>query len=225
MNSNRIDISNLNNQQPLVSFCLMTYNQEEFIEEALSAAFSQEYPNLEIIISDDCSKDRTQEKIKEIVSSYSGEYKIIVDNNSSNEGLASNFNKIASLANGEFIIIAAGDDISLPDRTEKSVKYMLNNPNCLIADFHVDFIDSKGVVTKCKNKLSDLQFNKNDLFNGEVRGVRGCSRIYRKMMFSVFDPLNQNCPTEDSPCVWRALILGNVAVLKEKNCFVSKTSS
>ena len=204
------------NEIPLVSFCMMTYNQENYIEEALSAALSQNYPNLEIIISDDCSKDKTQEKLKKIVSNYHGDHNVIIDNNSSNEGLASNFNKITSLANGEFIIIAAGDDISLPDRTTKSVNFMLAHPECYLADYHVDYIDETGKITASKEKNGDMSIDIEDLYNGSVRGVRGCSRVYRKKMFEIFGPLNLDCPTEDSPGVWRGILLGNIWVLKEK---------
>ena len=53
--------------QPLVSFILLGYNQEKFIREAISAAFSQIYSPLEIILSDDCSLvDDTFEIMKEM---------------------------------------------------------------------------------------------------------------------------------------------------------------
>lgn len=222
MNLSNKEMPYLKSKSPLVSFCMMTYNQEEYIEEALSAALSQNYPNLEIIISDDCSKDKTREIINKVANNYKGEHKVIIDNNHMNLGLASNFNKITSLASGEFIVIAAGDDISLPERTTKSVEFLVNNPDCYIADFHVNFIDANGSITTSKNKKSDLKLDKNDLFKGNIRGVRGCSRVYRKTIFSTFGPLNPDCPTEDSTGVWRALILGQVGILHEKTVLYRK---
>ena len=58
----------MNNSQclPLVSFCILTYNQEKFIEDAIKGALSQEYDNLEIIISDDGSTDRTYDIAKNL---------------------------------------------------------------------------------------------------------------------------------------------------------------
>lgn len=47
--------------QPLVTFALFAYNQEQYIREAVEGAFSQTYKPLEIILSDDCSRDRTFE--------------------------------------------------------------------------------------------------------------------------------------------------------------------
>ena len=51
--------------RPLVTFALFAYNQEEFIREAVEGAFAQTYEPLEIILSDDCSSDRTYEIIQE----------------------------------------------------------------------------------------------------------------------------------------------------------------
>jgi cellulose synthase/poly-beta-1,6-N-acetylglucosamine synthase-like glycosyltransferase len=46
--------------RPLISFCLLTYNQAPFIREAIEAALAQTYSPLEIIISDDFSNDNTK---------------------------------------------------------------------------------------------------------------------------------------------------------------------
>ena len=213
------------NEIPLVSFCLLTYNQEAYIEEALNALFLQNYPSLEIIISDDFSNDKTREKITRIVGNYNGEHTIRLNFNSQNQGLASNFNNAVSLAQGEFILVGAGDDISMPDRTIKSVNFMLDHPECYLADYHVDYIDEKGKITRSKEKNEDISFDIEDLFNGSVRGFRGCSRVYRKKMFEIFGPLNLDCPTEDSTSVWRGLILGKIWVLKDKKVLYRKHQS
>ena len=57
-------------RQPLVSFTILCYNQEAFIREAVEGAFSQTYSPLEIIISDDCSKDQTYEIVKQMADAY-----------------------------------------------------------------------------------------------------------------------------------------------------------
>ena len=46
---------------PRFSFLLISYNQENYIEEALQSAFDQDYPNRESVVCDDCSSDRTFE--------------------------------------------------------------------------------------------------------------------------------------------------------------------
>ena len=58
-----------NTDRPLVTFALFAYNQEQHIREAVDGAFSQTYEPLEIILSDDCSTDRTFEIMQEIETS------------------------------------------------------------------------------------------------------------------------------------------------------------
>ncbi|MCK5536618.1 MAG: glycosyltransferase, partial [Bacteroidales bacterium] len=62
-------------KKPLISFTLFAYNQEKYIQEAVEGALSQTYSPLEIVISDDCSTDRTFEIIKELTEDYSGPHK------------------------------------------------------------------------------------------------------------------------------------------------------
>ena len=57
-------------ERPLVTFALFAYNQERYIREAVEGAFAQTYEPLEIILSDDCSTDRTFEIMQEMVANY-----------------------------------------------------------------------------------------------------------------------------------------------------------
>jgi len=50
---------------PKVTIMIATYNQERFIGEAIESAMAQDYPNLEIVVCDDCSTDRTYEIAKQ----------------------------------------------------------------------------------------------------------------------------------------------------------------
>ena len=61
---------NMNTIRPLVTFGLISYKQEKFIEEAIKSALSQDYSPLEIVISDDCSLDNTFSIIEKVVSEY-----------------------------------------------------------------------------------------------------------------------------------------------------------
>ena len=56
--------------KPLLTFALAALNQERFIREAVEAAFAQTYSPLEIILSDDCSDDRTFDIIREMAAAY-----------------------------------------------------------------------------------------------------------------------------------------------------------
>lgn len=59
-------------QIPNVTFVMLCYNQEQYVEAAIRGALAQDYLNLDIIISDDNSPDRTFEVAKQIASNYEG---------------------------------------------------------------------------------------------------------------------------------------------------------
>ena len=107
---------------PLVSFCLTCYNQRQYIDEAVKAALAQTYSPLEIVISDDSSKDGTWERIQELCQAYDGPHRLILNHNEQNIGIVGNCQKMFSLAHGELFVKADGDDISLPHRVEAIVR-------------------------------------------------------------------------------------------------------
>ena len=78
---------------PLVTFLLIAYNQEKYIEDACLAALSQKYNFMEIIFSDDCSTDNTYKIMEGIVRRYTGPHKIILNRNDVNLGLIKHINK------------------------------------------------------------------------------------------------------------------------------------
>ncbi|MGH9784801.1 MAG: glycosyltransferase family 2 protein, partial [Terriglobia bacterium] len=107
---------------PLVSFILLTYNQQKFVEEAVRSALLQTYQPLEIIVSDDASTDRTFEIARTLIDEYRGPHFVTGCVNARNLGTNGHLNIAVRKAKGEFIVVAAGDDVSLPGRVEKLVR-------------------------------------------------------------------------------------------------------
>ena len=108
-------------ERPLVTFALFAYNQEKYIREAIEGAFAQTYEPLEIILSDDCSTDQTFEIMQEMAAGYRGPHRIRVEQTPTNLGGETFGLRVSSLleqVNGEFIVLAAGDDISEANRTD-----------------------------------------------------------------------------------------------------------
>jgi glycosyltransferase involved in cell wall biosynthesis len=104
--------------KPLMTFMVCGYNQEKFIREAVEAAFAQTYSPLQIILSDDCSTDRTFEIMRELANAYRGQHQVVLNRNATNVGLAGHYNRMVLLARGQLLVGAAGDDISFPNRVE-----------------------------------------------------------------------------------------------------------
>ncbi|MEI7947344.1 MAG: glycosyltransferase family A protein, partial [bacterium] len=156
-------------EHPLISFCLFTYNQEPFIREAVEGALAQTYSPLEIILSDDCSTDRTFDNMQQMLADYKGPHKIILNRNDVNLGLAAHVNKVFSLAKGELFIMAAGDDVSLPQRTERivtewilhdKIPSVISSSHCLIEQtgrkIKNVILGSAGLITVNEESLFSL---------------------------------------------------------------------
>ncbi len=104
--------------KPLVSFIVVCFNQQDYIREAVEGALAQTYSPLEIIISDDCSTDRSYEIIEQMVATYRGPHTVRCARTPKNCGIGGSINQAMQMARGEFIVGAAGDDVSYPERTE-----------------------------------------------------------------------------------------------------------
>src|ERR1700743_1857825 len=102
----------------LVSIALCTYNGAAYIEEQLDTLVNQSYPNCEIIVVDDCSKDNTVK----ILSEYADKYpQVRIHINEKNLGYTRNFEKAIRLCKGEYIALCDQDDIWDPQKIEMQV--------------------------------------------------------------------------------------------------------
>jgi glycosyltransferase involved in cell wall biosynthesis len=118
------------NLHPLVSIAIITYNHARFIENAIKSVLSQDYPNIEIIISDDASGDNTLAIVDKYAKKYSDKIKVLSAEN--NIGAAGNWLKCASHCQGKYIVGLAGDDEFLPQIISKQVKIMESDPDIAI---------------------------------------------------------------------------------------------
>jgi len=122
-----------NNNEPLVSIVVVTYNSSKFVLETLESAKNQTYKNVELIITDDCSTDNTVIICKSWVNE--NRYCFVdckVLESTQNTGIASNNNRGLNAAKGEWIKFIAGDDILLENCIEDFIEFAKNTPGCKI---------------------------------------------------------------------------------------------
>lgn len=105
--------------RPLVTFALFAYTQERYVGEAIESALAQTYEPLEIILSDDCSPDGTFAIMQELAEAYTGPHKVTVRQSPKNRGLLRHVLDVMKEANGKYVVVSAGDDISFTQRTER----------------------------------------------------------------------------------------------------------
>lgn len=107
--------------KPLVSVVMSVYNGEKYLEEAINSILNQTFKDFEFIIINDCSTDRTSE----ILQSYN-DVRIKIINNENNVGLTKSLNKGLKIARGQYVARMDADDISMPERLEKQVSFMVS---------------------------------------------------------------------------------------------------
>ena len=104
----------------LVSIIMPSYNTAGYIGETINSVLKQSYANWELIIVDDCSPDNTDE----VVESYLSDTRIKYLKNEKNSGAAVSRNKALREAKGSWIAFLDSDDLWMPDKLEKQVKFM-----------------------------------------------------------------------------------------------------
>jgi glycosyltransferase involved in cell wall biosynthesis len=212
-------------EKPLLTFALAALNQERFIREAVEAAFAQTYSPLEIILSDDCSEDRTFEIMCEMAKAYRGAHRIVLNRNPVRRCIGGHINRIMEVSQGQLILAAAGDDISLPQRAQ--VTYEAWEASCREAtSIHSKIfqIDEEG------NSIDEVF--KNECFEGATRLMEqkvqpikyvqtleplifGCAHAFSRKLYNVFGNLPDEVIHEDNALGFRSILAGQLLFINE----------
>lgn len=191
-------------KNPLVTVICLCYNHASFVVEALDSVINQTHSNVELIIADDCSTDNSQKVIENWLKNNSGIQFIF---NTQNRGNTKTFNQCLKLANGEYIIDLAADDVLQPDCITKQLKGFAESTykNLGLVYGNAEWISEKGqhihdyFETDKNRKGVALQPTGNiyiNLLNGKTKLCSVAALVKRE----VFDKLNgydENLAYED----------------------------
>lgn len=173
-------------EYPLVTFALLTFNQEKYIRQAVESALNQDYSNLEIVVSDDCSSDKTIEIVASAVDFYKGPHKVAIRRTQKNVGTLRHLVEVAGISNGRLIVLAAGDDISKKNRVSSIVRAW-NETTAWGFCSRFDRINECGEVLESNVQAKILQINNFSSFffaaDGPVRIVHGATSAYDLELF------------------------------------------
>lgn len=118
------------------------YNCAPTLEEALDSLLGQTYQNFKVIMCDDGSKDNTAEVAQTYVDKYPG--KFILIHNEQNMGLNYTLNHCLKYADTEYVARMDGDDISLPERFDKEIKFLNSHPEYAFVSSPMIYFDTNG---------------------------------------------------------------------------------
>jgi len=198
----------VDHMNPMVSICLPTYNQASYIEATLRSLLAQTYSPLEIVIADDCSPDGTADIIDRMTTEYrrgGGVHEIRFYRNEMNLGGLRNYEKVFSLAKGELIVDAGGDDVAEPDRVARIVEAWINaneQPTVIVHDGWR--IDPQG------RRIGVLEGR------GFVELALGAATAYTPDVVRKFSPVETQSGYEDHIFGFRALMLGPGLKISDK---------
>lgn len=127
-----------------VSVIMAVYNCEKTVSQAIESILNQTYQDIQFIICNDCSTDNTAKIVKEYAENYPD--KIVFIENEKNLMLPSSLNHCLEYVTGKYVARMDGDDYSYPDRLEKQVSFLKNNPDFDLVGTGMEIFDGKKTV-------------------------------------------------------------------------------
>ena len=203
-----------------------TYNQANFIRRAIESALSQDYGNLEVVVSDDCPTDNTAE----VVSKYLSDPRLKYYKNQSNLGRVGNYKyMLENLATGEWVVNLDGDDYYTDNNF---INYTIN----LILSYRDAGIvlAQAGHLIKCQHPFhgedkAELPYIKNEyeVLDGKewllnflkYKHFSHLTTLYNRNRAISIGFYQQNILSSDMESILRLAIHGKVLLIK-KNCAV-----
>lgn len=202
--------------RPLVSVLLISFNQEKIIVDAVRSVLAQTYTPLEIIISDDASSDGTFAAIEAATRGYNGPHQLITRRNTANEGISAHLSRLAAMARGELLFVAAGDDMSVPTRCERVVDYWLaheRKPDLIATDL-ADMDEAGNVYELMAPTELDAYRSLDDWLTNNPWLI-GAAHAWSRRLFERFGPMMAGSAAEDQIMTFRAIVSGGALSLRE----------
>lgn len=163
-----------------VSVIMATYNCEKTVKAAIDSIISQTMTNWEFVICDDCSTDATYQILLSYKDAYPDRFKIL--RNDKNSKLPYSLNKCLENSRGKYIARMDADDVSMPTRLEKQLKYLNDYPEYAVCGTSMIRFDESGEYDKYEAVMNP---DKNTL----LTQVPFCHATIM-MKKSVYDALN-----------------------------------
>ena len=169
-----------------LSICTITYNQREFISQALNSFLTQQTNfNYEIIVADDCSTDGTRDILLQYESKYSEKIHLILQEK--NVGMIKNFKTALEACKGQYVALCEGDDYWIDNqKLQKQVNLLDARPDIAIS-FHTAQIEFSGIepfafpnINEHTKEISTIE----DLIQGNIMHTPTC--VFRNHLFTKY---------------------------------------
>lgn len=185
---------------------MKSWNGRRYIRDALKSAFAQTYRPLEIIVVDDASDDGSWEEIESFCAAQPPDpgVSVVARRNARNLGSIGNWEEVCSLAHGDILVKADGDDVSAPDRAER------------IADAWI--ADGRRATAICH---SGWQIGRRGERKGRLRQVTpgwplGAAMAFSPRILEFFGRTKDGSLVDDEVWTRRAQMLGPALIIPDR---------
>ncbi len=200
-----------------IAVVLVTYNQQDFIIEALEGIRNQSRIPDQVIIADDASSDKTQKIIKKYVEDHGMQQSWQLLFSETNRGINENLNNAINNVKCEIIVPMAGDDISLPNRCELAEKLFIRHPSINIINTNGYIINEAGDIIGATSRPEGLVTRVEEAIRNGFPPISPVGECWRFSLFGQMGVLPPDIPNEDDQISFFGLLNGGIL------CDCSKT--
>ncbi|PWK29450.1 glycosyl transferase family 2 [Arcicella aurantiaca] len=191
----------MNEKKIIVTVIALCYNHEKYVLESLQSVVNQGYGNVELIVVDDFSIDKSREKILQFVENNANTRIIF---NEKNIGNCRSFNQALKIAQGKYIIDLSTDDIMLPNRISEQVKVFEKSAKVGLVFSDCEYIDEQSRKIE-HSTFNDFRKKKNEFPVGNVYAQLLAKKLYinpptmmvRKTIFDQLGGYDETLTYED----------------------------
>lgn len=184
--------------EPLVTIITPCYNHQKYLIDYFESIIGQIYNNIELIIFDDASKDKSQDIIKEWLPKLKKRFiRVLYIPREKNIGVVKSCNEGLELADGKYICFFASDDIMLPYKINESVDFLEKNEKYGMVYSNVKLLKKERL---CSKPLFKDHMPSGDIFINLLANknyIPAPSVCIRKKVFDNVGKFNENIGAED----------------------------
>ncbi len=183
----------------LISVVMSNYNTEEtYLRTAIESVLNQSYKNFEFIIVDDCSTNNSVD----IIESYD-DARIKLIKNKENMGITKSLNVALRNASGGFVARMDADDISLPQRFEKQVEFLSQNPEYIVCGTAIKIIGGQKEGKIIHRTIPDIETFRIYLLFGNYPNIAHPTAMFNHSLLKKFGiEYDERCPLAQDYKMW-----------------------
>lgn len=203
--------------RPKISVIVPVYNVEVFLTRCLESIINQTYTNLEIILVDDGSTERSSV----ICDKYSSDDPRIILIRQDNKGLSAARNAGLDICSGDYISFIDSDDWVELDMLEVLLNAIIEHSADVAC---CEAVRHKGRVTTYNEEVGDIRIieGQKDILDEHICGRLSSSawgKLFKREMFDYGHRFPKGCVYEDIRTIWKVLLICNKVVLVDRRMY------